>query len=147
MTISGHERKGRKGTQEAQQAQEKLVLPVPLVLLVFLLPSEIKAQLRLKLPVQRRLSRNQPEIAGRRASQIQAHRSRLRMIQHVGCIEPEGNALGLRDLDSLRQIGIKTPAARSDDGSNSHRGVGAGLCILKKDLSGLRVLNGVESTS
>ena len=73
------------------------------------------------------------------------HRSgRLRVIEHIRGIESELQELGLREPDGFAHIRVKAPAPRSLQNPLAESASCSRKRILKNDLVGFGIRNGVE---
>ena len=59
----------------------------------------------------------------------------LRMVQHVGAVQPKLNLLAFGNSELLAQAAIQGPTARSDDGLLSQRSPFARRCVLQENLA------------
>src|SRR6266436_3859042 len=113
--------------------------------------SEIEAKLRLELTMQRGLrihAGDQTEV-GLVDIQNEARSRRiggvgLGMVEYIRCVHTELQAFGLTDLDQLAQIRVEAPDPRSFYRANAKRASPSGKGILKKDLAGLGIRDGVD---
>src|SRR5688572_3047902 len=99
------------------------------------LPSEHKAQLCLKLAMQRRLcvsARNLTEI---RAGNRQCRGSRFGMVEHVRRVHPELERLAFTDGEGLHQVCVKAPLPGTFHHSLSQRSTRTRLGMLEQNLS------------
>ena len=70
-----------------------------------------------------------------RARTVEIHRARLRMIQHIGCVDSDLKALGFRELKRLAQIRIKRPNPSLLDERLSERSTLSRSWCLENDLA------------
>src|SRR2546423_12927527 len=78
-----------------------------------------ESKLRLQLPMQGALAIDEPKVSCVSTGNIQSGRIRLRMVQHIGCVQAKLKALGLGEPDRFADIRIKAPTARPDDRAQS----------------------------
>jgi len=106
--------------------------------------SETESKLSLQLTMQIALTGNLAECCRRCASKTHRRRIGFRMVQHIGGIQPDLQALGFAEPDRLAEIHVKSPSARPEDRSDTHCRNRPGFGVLKKNLAGLRIRDRIE---